>query len=166
MQEIFIRRSIRKFQTRTVEKAKLEQLLKAAMQAPSAGNQRPWEFIVVEDKELLVKLAGMSPYAKPVAAAPAAVVLLANQAGLRFPENWQMDLGAAAENLLLEAVHQGLGAVWMGVAPVPERVDYLKKLFNLPDTIIPYALIPVGYPAEENKFLNRFEPEKIHYNHY
>ena len=166
LHEIVIRRSIRKYQDKPVEAEKLEQLVRAAMQAPSAGNQRPWEFIVVDDKDLLAKLAGMSPFAKPVAQAAAAVVMLANRKKLMFPENWQMDMGAATENLLLEAVHQGLGAVWMAIAPLEDRVSYIRQLFNLPPDITPYALVPIGYPAQENTFVDRYESNRVHHNKY
>ncbi len=111
MNEIFTRRSIRRYVDKPVEQEKIERLLKAAMQAPSAGSQRPWEFIVVQDKERLAQLAQASPYAGPTKDAPLAIVVLANRSALKFPENWQMDVSAATENMLLEAVHLDLGAV-------------------------------------------------------
>lgn len=117
MDAIFNRRSIRKYKDKPVEKEKIEKLLRAAMQAPSAGNQQPWEFIVIQDKENLKKLSGMSPYSKLIMNAPLTFVLLGNKDKMKFPENWQQDMGASAENILLEAVELGLGAVWLGVAP-------------------------------------------------
>ena len=96
------RRSVRKYADKPVEKEKVEKLLRRAMQAPSATNQQPWEFIVVDDKELLKKLSSFSPYSKFVADAPLAMVLL-NRTGLRAQGHVPQDMGACMENLLLQA---------------------------------------------------------------
>lgn len=163
MEEIFNRRSIRKFQSRTVEEEKIDKLLRAAMQAPSAANQQPWEFIVVREKEALKKLSEVSPYSKPVAGSAVTFVLLANGNELKIPTAWEQDMGAAAENLLLEAVHLGLGGVWFGVATADAVAENVRRLFQLPDPIKPFALISVGYPdGQENVFVDRYKAEKVH----
>lgn len=138
------------------------------MQAPSAGNQQPWEFIVVEKKSILTALADMSPYSRPVAGAPAAIVFLANRNRFRYPDYWQQDMSAAAENFLLEAVHLELGAVWLSVSPVKERESFIIDLFELSDNLIPFCVIPVGYPADghESRLVDRFEKDRIHLNKY
>ena len=74
MKEIFHRVSVRKFEDRPVEDEKVEQVLRAAMAAPSAGNQQPWDFYVVTAKEKLQALAQVSPYAGCAAHAPMAIV--------------------------------------------------------------------------------------------
>ena len=164
MEAIFNRRSIRKYQDRPVEKEKIDKLLKAIMQAPSAVNQQPWEFIVVENKDTLKKLSEMSPYSKMVEGTAVAFVALANSDDFKIPSAWQQDMGAAVENLLLEAVHLELGAVWLGVATAEENMNYIKELFNLPENIKPFALIPVGYPdGQKNTFVDRFNEKKVHY---
>lgn len=165
MDAIFSRRSVRSYLTRPVESGKVEMLLRAAMQAPSAGNQRPWEFVVVRDRDALVRLSEMSPYSGHIARAPLAIVLLGNRGRLRFPENWEQDMGAAAENILLEAVDQGLGAVWTGVHPVPERVEAIRGQFSLPEELMPFAVIAIGYPEKPNAnhHLDRYDPERVHF---
>jgi nitroreductase len=165
---IFTRRSVRNYQDKTVEPETLEKLLRAAMQAPSAGNQRPWEFIVVHDKELQEKLSGVNPYAKAIAKAPVSIVLLGNMKDLMFPQNWEMDMSACAQNLLLQAVDEGLGAVWLGVAPEEDRIEYVRGIFDLPDNVVPFCIIPVGYPEEGrgNRELDRFEASRIHRDKY
>ncbi len=165
MEAIFIRRSIRKYKDQPVEKEKIEKLLRAAMQAPSAGNQQPWEFIVVQEKDNLKKLSKMSPYSKFIKDAPVAFVLIANEERMKFPEHWQQDMGAAAQNILLEAVELELGAVWVGVAPLEDRVNYVKNMFNLRETLKPYCVIALGYPAEgqENKFIDRYDETRVHF---
>ncbi len=132
------------------------------MQAPSAANQQPWEFIVVEDKDTLEKISKMSPYAGMTKDASVAIVLLGNEKRMKFPENWQQDLSAATQNLLLEAVSLDLGAVWLGVAPLNERMSYFKELFNLPEYIKPFAVVPVGHPETKNNFIDRYEASRVH----
>jgi len=165
MDTINNRRSVRAYQERAVEPEKIDRMLRSAMQAPSAGNQQPWEFLVVQDSDSLAKLSKMSPYAKLVAKAPLAFVLLGNEERMRFAENWQQDMGAAAENLLLEAVEQELGAVWLGVYPIEERMSNIRQQFELPQNLQPYCVIAVGYPAEANanRFIDRYNESYIHY---
>ncbi len=168
MNTIFTRRSIRDFQDRPLEPETLEKILRAAMQAPSAANQRPWEFIIVRDKSLKKELAGVSPYAKAVLKAPVSIVLLGNKKELMFPRYWEQDMGACAQNLLLQAAEEGLGAVWLGVAPEEERIAYISGLFDLPEEVIPFCIIPVGYPLEGrgNRREDRFEASRIHNDRY
>lgn len=168
METINIRRSVRTFKENPVEKEKLEKLVRAAMQAPSAGNQQPWEFVIVTEREILDNLAAMSPYAGALKKAPAAIVVLGNKDFLRFPENMDQDLGAATQNILLEAVDLDLGAVWLGVHPLQDRIAHVSTALDLPENAIPYCAIPVGYPLKEdaNKFVDRFDQSRIHQNKY
>ena len=63
----------------------------------------------------------------------------------------------------LEADYLGLGGVWLGVAPVSERMEAVAKVLNLPDDKVAYSLFPMGYPAEEGKQQDRFDEARIHY---
>lgn len=159
------RRSIRRYEDKPVEPEKIEKLLKAAMQAPSAGNQQPWEFIVVTNKDMLEKLAQAHIYAGPMKQAALGIIVLGNHKWLKFPSYWQQDLAAATQNLLLEAVELELGAVWMGVAPEEDRMNFIKELFNLPQGVEPFAMLALGY-SEGNKFEDRFDAGRIHYETY
>ncbi|MBU5483360.1 nitroreductase family protein [Clostridium sp. MSJ-11] len=164
MKEIFNRRSIRKFKNIPVEKEKTDRLLRAAMQAPSALNQQPWEFIVVEDKASLQKLSKSIPDAKPVENSGLTLILAANSSKFRFEPDWQSDMSAAAQNILLEAVHLELGAVWISISSVDSAISYVKEMYKLPSHIKPFALIAVGYPDnQKNQFIDRYNAEKIHY---
>ena len=88
---------------------------------------------------------------------------MANQNRMKFPENWQQDLGAATQNMLLEAVHLGLGGVWLGVAPLPDRMAFVTKLFHLPDHLLVYAVVPFGYPSSTTpKAQDRYDPARVH----
>jgi nitroreductase len=166
MKEIFTRTSIRSFTTTPVPAEAVKKLLEAAMQAPSAGNQQPWEFIVIEDATMREKLAATSPYAKPLIKAPLGIVLLMDNSNLRYPECLQQDLGACAQNILLEVVHLGLGAVWLAIADFPERMAATKVLLDLPEHLSVFAIIAVGYPAEEKKAVSRYQDAKAHYGKY
>lgn len=166
MKEIFERKSVRDFTDKKIEDDKVEQLLRAAMAAPTAANQREWEFIVVTEKTLLDKLASTTPYSGPVGKAPMAIVMLGNLTKTVFPDCWQQDLGACAQNILLEAVHLDLGAVWIGIAPSEERMKKVSDIFLLPEEVKPFSIIALGYPREAAMQKERFEPNKIHYNGY
>ena len=158
---------MRKYTDRKIEADKVERLMRAAMQAPSATNQQPWEFIVIDEKHTLEKLAEFSPYAKMLPDAALGVVVLEKQ-GMRAPLFTEQDLGAATQNLLLQAAHEGLGAVWMGVGKGTERETFLTEMFNLPETVKPFAVIAIGYPEDENanRFVDRYEADRVHYNKY
>lgn len=121
------------------------------MSAPTGVNKQPWEFIVVDDPELLTKLAEALPYAKMTAQAPVAIVVCGNKD--RFLDGvdnvlWEQDLSAASENILLSAHAIGLGGVWTCIYPHEERIVSVKTILNLPDSLIPFNLIPVGYPEK------------------
>lgn len=162
MNSIFKRTSVRNFQSKPVEDEKIVTLLKAAMAAPSAGNQQPWEFYVVTDPAILKQLAASSPYAGCSANAPAAIVPV-YRTFVMFPENAEMDLSAAVENILLEAVELDLGAVWLGIAPLEERMDKVKEILNLPEGIVPFCIIPIGYPAQAAPQHDRYDQTRVHF---
>ncbi|MDR0747696.1 MAG: nitroreductase family protein [Helicobacteraceae bacterium] len=163
MKEIFDRASIRHFQDRPIEEEKVTQLLKAAMQAPSAGNQQPWEFLVVTRKETKEALVKLCQYSDPLLGAPLGIVTLFNKKKLRFPQCVQQDMGAMCENILLEAVHLGIGGVWLAIAGFDDRAAGVKNYLNLPKNIEPYATIALGYPQESKKNPVRYDAQKVHY---
>lgn len=162
MKEIFERRSVRKFTGEPLTDAQLEQLLRAAMRAPSAGNEQPWDFIVVKNRETMQKIREFHIYSQPLDTAACAIVVCGDEEKQRFPGYWVQDCSAATQNLLLEAVHLGLGAVWMGVYPMQARVEDCQKLFGLPETVIPLGIIAVGHPAETPAPLDTYKPERVH----
>lgn len=162
MKEIYTRVSIRKFLDKPVEREKIEALLRAAMAAPSAGNQQPWEFFVVTDKDMLGKLSQATPYARCAKDAPAAIVS-AYRTGLWAQEYAQIDMSIAMENLWLACGGQGLGGVWLGIAPIEERMRAVEQIVGLPENLRAFAVFPLGYPAEGRTQQDRFESERIHY---
>ncbi len=162
MNSIFHRVSIRKYEEKPVEQEKITQMLKAAMAAPSACNQQPWEFYVVTDKNVIERLSEASPYAKCAKDAPLVFVPCYRTEGIA-PDYFEIDLSAAVENLLLEADHLGLGAVWMGIAPDEGRMNAVKKVLDIPEHLRAFALVPCGYPAEARAQQDRYEESRVHY---
>lgn len=164
MQEIINRRSIRSYRSDAVTEEQIEHILRAAMAAPSAGNQQPWEFIVVTERDLLTNITKVHPYAKMLLEAPAAIIVCGNTSREKHHGFWVQDCAAAVENILLEATHLGLGSVWLGVHPRQDRADGLKKLFNMPESIIPLAVIALGYAKEQPTPVDRYNRSYIHRN--
>ncbi|HHU18379.1 MAG TPA: nitroreductase family protein [Clostridiales bacterium] len=165
MNALFKRRSIRKYIDKEVSDADLELLLKAAMCAPSAGNEQPWEFIVVRDREIMKRVSEFHPYSKMLHQASAAIVVCGNRSRQVYDRDyWQLDCSAATQNILIQATDMKIGSVWLAVYPEPDRIKGAKKLFGLPEEVIPLAIVSLGYPQEEKKMADRFKQERIHYN--
>lgn len=159
------RRSVRAFEPTPVERVKVEEMLRAAMQAPSAHNQQPWEFLVVEDQDKLKKLSQVHQYAAPLAGAPVGIVVLMNRSRLQVERFWQQDIAAAVQNMMLQAVDLGLGTLWMGIAPDEENMASVKKMCQLPEEVEAFGLFAVGY-SDRNRFKDRFDASRIHWETY
>lgn len=163
---IFTRRSIRRYLPQKVEKEKIDRILRAAMQGPSAGNQRGFEFIVIEDTNKLKALANLGPYSDPVARATIAILVVGTSENIPFPEALDYDLSVSSQNILLQVAEEGLGAVWLSVAPYKDRMEYVRAELKIPEGKYPFSLIPIGYSREKNRFIDRFDSSKIYYNNY
>ena len=161
---IHTRRSIRRYTDKRVEAKLVEEILRAAMQAPSAGNQQPWHFMIIDDREILDKIPAVHPYAQMVREAQVAILVCGDTSKELYEGYWVQDCSAATQNLLLAAHALGLGAVWCGIYPRKERVDEFRKLFSLPTSVMPLALVPIGYPGEKKGREDRFKAERIHRN--
>lgn len=170
IETIMTRTSVRQYiPDRPIAADTVEILLKAGMAAPTARNSQPWEFVVVNTREGLDSLRDASPHGKMLDTAPLTIVPCGNMGKTMKKAAhmmWVQDLSAASENILLAAHSLGLGAVWVGVFPIPERIEGVSKALQLPDTIIPLCIIPIGYPAGENTPKDKWNPECIHYNKY
>lgn len=167
MELIFSRRSIRQFTPDPVDNETLILLLKAAMAAPSACNSHPWEFIVVTEKETLDFIRERFLFARYNA--PAAIVVCGN---IRTANNsvardhWVMDCSAATENILIAATGLGLGAVWIGVYPLPSRIRILAELLGMPEHVTPLCMVYVGHPAEQKKSRTNYDEHRVYWQGY
>ena len=162
MDFILTRRSVRKYTDQPVADESVTKLLKAAMAAPSAKNFQPWHFVVVRDRALLEAIAGASPYAGMARQAQLAIVVCANPDADPQQTWWVQDCAAATENVLLAANALGLGAVWLGFYPREDRIEAARRILGVPEPIIPFSVVPIGYPAENPGPADRYDPKRIH----
>ena len=162
LEAIHTRRSIRKYTDEEISSETIKELLSAAMSAPSAVNAQTWVFVVIDERRLLDEIPGYSPYAAMTRQAPLAILICGDTSQEIAPGFWVQDCSAAIQNLLLAAHALGLGGVWLGVHPLQERVAGARKLFNLPEHVVPLAIIPLGYPAEQKARQDRYQQERVH----
>lgn len=158
---IFTRRSIRAFRPDPVDPDALRTILEGAMHAASAGNQQPWRFVVIQDRAMLEAIAREHPYASVAGHAPLAVLVCGATRDLAHPDFWSDDCAAATQNLMLTAHALGLGSVWVGLHPRKDRMEILRRLMHLPEEIEPFALVPLGHPAESPGKPERYHAEWI-----
>jgi len=167
LKTIFNRKSVRSYTDGAVSEKQLMTLIKAGMSAPTAVDKRPWDFIVITDKAVLLKLAAALPYAKMANQASAAIIVtgdLNRQYGGKDSSFWMLDCSAASENILLAAESMGLGAVWTAVFPDQDRIQGVRKILGIPENIVPLNFIPVGVPVGNEKPKDKFDPKQIHRN--
>ena len=163
MNSIMTRRSMRKYLDKPVEAEKTERILRAAMQAPTGHNAQDFEFVVVTDKEMRFTLSRLGPYSHFAENAPLHILVCENTQRAWPNSNWQGNLGACCQNILLQVEEEDLGACWIGVWPYPERMAHVTEALALPEHIIPYGLISIGYKEYQKRFDDRFDPAKIHW---
>ncbi|MBN2334005.1 nitroreductase family protein [Candidatus Bathyarchaeota archaeon] len=163
LQQIFARRSIRKYTSEHVKDEDIKALLEAAMAAPSGGNRKPWHFIVVMDRMTLDRLADDHPYGKMLYEAPLCIAVCGDPAISPPPRQFiAQDCSAATMNILHAVVALGLGAVWIGLAH-PDRVAAAREILCIPDDIVPQNLVAVGYPAEAKEPRTQFDETRVHH---
>lgn len=162
LEAIMTRRSVRDFKHDPVSKDDVQDLLKAGMQAPSAKNEQPWHFIVIDDPELLHAIPKFHPYSEMLWDAPLAI-LVCSELDLEKGRAVQ-DCSAATQNILLAAHAKGLGAVWLGIYPNDKQVSGMRELLGLPEGIYPVSLIAIGHPASRPEPEDRFKEDRVHFN--
>ena len=166
MRTILARRSIRKYTKEPCSKQHLKILLQCAMAAPSAGNRKPWCFVVVTVRETIDKLAEMHEHGKMLFEAPLCIVVCADMAKAHEGEShdlWIQGCSAATENILLAATGLGLGAVWLGVHPRRDLKEAVKTILAIPDKVVPFCLVAVGHPAEAKDPRTQYDEAAVHY---
>ncbi|MCG8552382.1 MAG: nitroreductase family protein [Desulfobacterales bacterium] len=164
LEAIHTRRSIRKYQDKEIPDEMIRTMLSAAMMAPSAGDERAWQFVVVTDQDKKEQITAVHPYVSMIAKAPLGILVCGDLTKEKYEGYWPQDCSAAMQNLLLAAHGIGLGAVWTGIYPMAERMEKFVSIFGLPDRIIPFGLAVVGWPAQSIPSKERFTQECVHYN--
>ena len=168
LEAINTRRSIRKYKKELISDETVMDILKAADHAPSANNGKPWEFIIIRDRETLYRMSVICKHWTPLKNTNLCIVVVAN---LReYPcshiDFYIQDCAACTENLLLAAHALGLGAVWMGCCPAEERMQAIREVLEIPPSIMPFSVVPMGVPDEKTDFRKKISSVIIHYNKY
>ena len=163
IEALHTRRSIRKFIDRQIEDSVIHATIRAACYAPSAVDKRPWEFVVIKDRQTLQEITLHHPHAKMLREAACAILVCGVMDRAHTPDYLPIDLSAATQNLLLAAHGLGLGACWLGIHPRPERVSALRTVLNIPGEVLPFALVALGYPAEEKHTADRYDEKLVHH---
>ena len=167
VENILTRRSVRRYADRPVSDEDLRTILTAGMTGPSCVNARDWHFLVTRDRELLIKMAEANGRpAEPLKTAALGILVMGDleRAFQRAPDYWIIDASIAAENMILAAHALGIGSVWLGCWPQMERVEKIRRLFDLPETAVPHSLIAFGYPPEGDAAEGKgfYEENRIH----
>lgn len=161
---IITRRSIRKYKNKPIDKKLIMKLIKIGMTAPSAGNEQPWHYIIIDDSEILNKITKFHPHSKMLEQAYCAILVCFDKYLEKHKDMSVQDCSASTQNIMIAANSFGIGSVWLGVFPREERIIGIKKLFKLPENIMPFSIISMGYPAEKKEIEDRGKIDRIHYN--
>jgi len=165
MEALLTRRSVRKYRDEPVRAAVIHEMLDAAMHAPSGNDEQPWHFIVIDDRRLLEAIPGIHSAAKMARGAPLAILVCGDPRLAVIHDMWLLDCAAATENLMLAAWERGIGSVWTGVQHRPHRVDAFRQLLGIPEPVVPFALVVMGYPAgQPPRTVERYREDRVHKN--
>jgi nitroreductase len=165
------RRSIRKFQKKSVEADKLDMLVEAGLRSPSSMGSNPWEFIVVRDPELLEKLSKSKQHGSSfLRNAPLCIVVSADP---EISTVWVEDASIASVFIHLAAESLGLGSCWIQIR---ERMHnetktaeaYISELLGIPENMKVESIIAIGYPDEKKSPhpKEKLEYHKVHVDSY
>jgi Nitroreductase len=159
MTEIEARRSIRKYRKQKIEENKIAALIESARLAPSGSNTQPWQFILIDDENVIEKVARAAHNQQWMRTAPLLIACVADSKvripdsdGLQLAEESPQfelkqilrDTAIAVEHIVLEAVHQGLGTCW--VCWFTE--DEMRPLLGIPEDKFLVTILTVGYADE------------------
>jgi nitroreductase len=165
LEAINTRRSIRKFILREIPDEIVTKILQAGMCAPTSGNQRPWQFIVIRDRVMIDRFIEAYPYSKKMLPdVPVTIMVCFDRNLEKYEKRWQMDCANATLSMLLATHSLGYGGLWLEIYPIEERINKIQDSFGIPDSVVPFALVTIGHAAEEKPPIDRFDQSIIHYD--
>ncbi len=164
IEAIRTRRSVRNYNDKSISEDIIKKLIKAAISSPSAGNQQPWHFIIIDDKSIIDKVPKFHKNANFITQANKAILVCSDLDLEKFKGYWMLDCSAATQNILIAARAYGLGSCWLGIYPRKDRIEKLRDILDIPNSIVPFCLIALGYSDEEQKKIERFDNRRVHYN--
>ena len=157
---IHSRRSFRQFTEQQPTDDQVENILKAACSAPSSRAIYPCHFIVIKSKDTMAEIRKVHEKAPALETAPLTVIVCGEPELSELA--WRDDCAAATMNILYAAHAQGLGACWHGIHPREYRMTPISAILKLPENIIPYSLITIGYPQKNKEPRQRYDENCIH----
>ncbi len=163
---LLFRRSVRKYEKGfKISTEELNRILETAMYAPSAMNKQPWEFIVIDDDELIASAQNSHPYCAFFGDAGTGIVVCVDLTK-EYNGMGIIDVSLASQNIMLAAHALGYGTCYCGI--YPEHSETFQELLDLPEHIEPIGLITIGKPAQPlataKPDKSRFNPKTIHMN--
>lgn len=166
MKAIFNRRSIRKYTSEPVSPEVLRTIIQSAMAAPSANNTRPWQFVLITDRQLIDQIPAFHPYARMTAQAPVVVAVCGDLSKQPNQAYLAQDCAAATQNMLIAATDSNIGSVWLGVYPREDRMLGLSSLLRLPAHILPLTMVVLGHANEVKPPHNEWFPDMLSVNYW
>ena len=148
------RRSIRRYIDKPIDGDSVKLILEAGLLAPTSKNSRAWQFVVVEDKDMLAGLAKCKELgAGPIANATLGIVVSAD---MTVTDPWIEDASIAAAYMQLQAADLGIGSCWIQVrgrftADGTPSEDYVRELLGMPEELGIVCVLTLGYPDEQRK---------------
>ena len=168
MDAIKLRRSIRKFDlTKKIPYDTLVELCRYAAYAPTARRQIDKEYVIIDSQEVINEMAKLPHGSLKYEDCNTYIALIAkNPKDLTIPGMEPIDLGMAAENILIKATELNLGSCYLGVYPSEERMEAFNKLLNVTGGNFVFGVIALGYPLDEFKEWDKLDMATIHHNTY
>lgn len=157
------RRSIRRYTAEQIDANDVKLILEAGLLAPTSKSTRAWQFVVVDDKEMLEKLSHCKPVAAhPIAGCSLAIVVAVDA---ERTEPWIEDASVAAAFMQLQAEDLGLGSCWIQIrdrymADGTPSQEYIQELLEMPETMPIVCVLTIGHKDEERK---PQDVEKLHW---
>ncbi|MFC1634436.1 nitroreductase family protein [Planctomycetota bacterium] len=165
------RRSIRKYTDRSIEPKKIEILKEAVLRSPSSRNFDPWEFIFVDNRDLLMKLSLSKRHGSKFLEHAALGILICGDG--EKSDVWIEDCSIASILVQMVAQSIGLGSCWIQIRKrmyddQTTSEEYIRNLLNVPNPMKVESIIAIGYPAETREPLPRenLKDDRIRFNHF
>jgi nitroreductase len=166
-QVIINRRSTRKFTGEPLSSEQVESIIKAALMSPTSKSSNAWQFLLVEDKEMLEKLSQCKKMgSKPIAGCALAIVVMADPFA---SDVWIEDASVASIMMQLQAEDLGLGSCWIQIRERHTAADtpsdeYVRELLDIPMQMQILSIIVIGHKAQERPPFDedKLQWEKIH----
>lgn len=159
------RRAVREYIEQPIHETVMDELLLAAMYAPSANGLYPWEFIIVENAETRDWLSKLTPWAAPAKTAAAVIVVIGHEA--ESPQ-WVEDCAIATEHIWLAATERDLAGCWIHIRGNATAEKELKERLNIPDAHRVLCLLTLGTPAKDETPHDEaaYDKSKVKYEKY